>query len=208
MCLLLINKYAYGNMKRLISITKSSNCPYTIDVNTKVVKDVILFKYDNPRFYKILNVFAICQFGFWGYLSYTAFTTLRDAPVPKDDTLPWWRKVNLGENKYRNTLAFLSFAIGYGILAISWMYTLRSIRYLILRKGGDKVTLVTYTPFGENRLLTVDLSNVCCKETRMATRSQLPLKVKNHKLHYILDMKGEFKNPQLFDYTAGLKRTW
>jgi hypothetical protein len=38
---------------------------------------------------------------------------MRDAPVPKDrDQLPWWRKINLGENKYRNSLTVLSFLIG------------------------------------------------------------------------------------------------
>lgn len=86
------------------------------------------------------------------------------------------------------------------------MYTLRSVRYLILRKGGGEVTLVTYGPFGKNRMMTVPLSNISCKEMRTHTRSSLPLKVKGHYLHYILDMKGEFRNAALFDSTAGLKR--
>jgi hypothetical protein len=86
---------------------------YALDVNTKVVKDVILYRYDNPRFFRIVNIFALCQFGFWTYLSHFAFTTMKDAPVPKDkDHLPWWRRINLGENKYRNGLTVLSFFIG------------------------------------------------------------------------------------------------
>lgn len=88
------------------------------------------------------------------------------------------------------------------------MYTLRSVKFLILRKGGNQISLVTYTPLGANRILTVNLDQVSCKETRTAARSQLPIKIKNHYLHYILDMKGEFRNPALFDYTAGLKRVW
>lgn len=97
---------------------------------------------------------------------------------------------------------------GYGILTISWIYTLKSIRYLVLRKGGDQLTLVTYAPFGKNRMFTVDLNNVCCKQMRSQSTSTLPLKVKNHYFHYILDMRGEFKNETLFDHTAGLKRIW
>lgn len=177
-----------------------------LNVNTNIVKDVILYKYENPRFFKILNIFAICQFGFWSYLSHFAYTTLRDVPVPKDDSLPWWRKLNLGDNQYRMTLTGAAFMVGYGILAISWMYTLRSVRYLVLHKGGTKVSFVTYGPLGKNRITTVGLENVCCKETRTNATSQLPLKVKNHYLHYILDMRGEFRNTALFDYTAGLKR--
>lgn len=33
-----------------------------------LAKDIIVFKYDNPRFFKMMNFFAISQFFFWGYL--------------------------------------------------------------------------------------------------------------------------------------------
>lgn len=88
------------------------------------------------------------------------------------------------------------------------MFTLRSVRYLVLRKGGSEITFVTYTPLGKNRMVTVPLSDISCKQTRSSAQSQLPIKVKNHYLHYILDMKGEFKNTVLFDHTAGLRRRW
>lgn len=89
-----------------------------------------------------------------------------------------------------------------------WMYTLKSVRYLILNKGGKYITFVTYSPFGKNRILKVPIENVCCKETRVGAKVQLPLKVKNTLMHYMLDMRGEFKNPLLFDSTAGLSRKW
>lgn len=84
------------------------------NVNTKVLKDVILFKYENPRFYKLLNFFAISQFFFWNYLSHFSFTKLKDAPVERnmDPDLPFWRKMNLGDNKYRNSLTVFCFLIG------------------------------------------------------------------------------------------------
>jgi hypothetical protein len=88
------------------------------------------------------------------------------------------------------------------------MYTLKSVRYLILHQGGQNISLVTYTPVGKNRILTVNLENVNCKESRTLAKSQLPIKVRGHYLHYILDMRGEFKNPLLFDHTAGLRRKW
>lgn len=96
------------------STQKNSQLNRILDVNTNVTKDVILFKYENPRFFKILNLFAICQYLFWNYLAYFAFTTLKDAPVEaaKNEELSWWRKINLGENKYRNTITIVSFLIG------------------------------------------------------------------------------------------------
>ncbi|XP_030377058.1 transmembrane protein 223 [Scaptodrosophila lebanonensis] len=178
------------------------------DVSTNVSKDIILFKYENPRFYNILNVFAVCQFVFWSYLSHFAFTTLKDAPVVENPEyeLKWYQRINLGENKYRNGIAVCCFAIGYGILFAAWMFTLRSVRFLILRKGGQDVSFVTYGPFNRNRIMTVPLKCISAQESRELARVQLPIKVKNKTLYYVLDMRGEFRNPQLFDYTAGLKR--
>ncbi|XP_013146772.1 PREDICTED: transmembrane protein 223 [Papilio polytes] len=181
------------------------------DVNTNVARDVILFKYENPKFFKYMNVFAIVQYMFWTYLGVFAFKSLRDAPVDKStitDETPWFRRINLGENKYRNTLGAVALIIGTGSLAMVWMYTLKSVRYLILNKGGQHLTFVTYGPFGKNRMMKVPVENVCCKENRTMAKVQLPIKVKSTMMHYMLDMRGEFKNPLLFDSTAGLSRKW
>lgn len=180
------------------------------DINTKVVKDVMLYKYENPRFYRILNWFAISQVLFWGYLSHFAYTTLRDAPVPEENRegLAWYERVNLGENKYRNGIAIMSFVIGYGILFTAWMFTLRSVRFLILRKGGDKVSVVTYTPFGKNRIMDVPLKCISAQESREAARVTIPIKIKNRSFFYVVDKRGEFTNPRLYDYTVGMRRNW
>lgn len=180
-----------------------------LDPNTNVIKDVILFKYENARLYKWMNFFAVAQFLFWNYLSYFSMTNLRDAPVPQDDLkedLPFWRRINLGENKYRNGISILCFLMGYSILAACWLFTLRSVRFLVLRKGGQAVSFVTYTPFGSNRIMEVPIRNVSAEESRHAARVTLPVKVKNRRLFYMLDMRGEFKNPVLFDQTVGLRR--
>ncbi|XP_025832529.1 transmembrane protein 223 isoform X2 [Agrilus planipennis] len=202
-----VHKYAFtGVLVKPFRIWKLQYSERAVDVNTKVAKDVILYKYDNPKFYKYLNIFAICQFGFWNYLSVFALQTLRDAPVSPSENAAWWEKINLGENKYRNTLSVLAFTIGWGILTVSWMFTLRTVRYLVLHKGGEKATIVTYGPFGKNRMFTLDLNNINCKGSRQTTSSTLPLKVKGHYLHYMVDSRGEFRNPSLFDHTVGLKR--
>lgn len=98
--------------------------------------------------------------------------------------------------------------LGYGLLFLAWTFTLRSVRYLVLHKGGKDVSLVTYTPFGPNRIMKVPLTDISAHESRITAKSQLPLKVKNRWLFYMLDMRGEFKNPQLYDYTAGLRRNF
>ncbi|XP_067634043.1 transmembrane protein 223 [Eurosta solidaginis] len=180
----------------------------THEVNTNVAKDVILFKYENPKYFNVLNIFALSQFVFWTYLSHYAFTSLKDAPVQQipGEELAWYDRINLGENKYRNGITTLCFLIGYGILCGAWLFTLRSVRYLILRKGGNDITFVTYGPFNKNRIMTVPLRCISAQQSRDTARTFLPIKVKNRSLFYVLDMRGEFRNTQLFDYTAGLKR--
>ncbi|XP_045526274.1 transmembrane protein 223 [Pieris brassicae] len=182
------------------------------DVNTNVTKDVILFKYENPKYFRYMNIFAVVQYMFWSYLGVFALKNLRDAPVDSsimnDEQTPWFRKINLGENKYKNTLGAIALLVGTGSLGMIWMFTLKSVRYLILNKGGRHLTFVTYTPFGKNRIMKVPIENICCKEDRKFAKVQLPLKVKNHSMHYMVDMRGEFKQPLLFDSTAGLSRKW
>lgn len=96
--------------RNLFSLKRSSST--AVDINTNVAKDVILYKYDSPKFFKYLNICAVCQFGFWTYLSLTAFETLRDVPVSEDSNASWWQKINLGDTKYKYAITISSFMLG------------------------------------------------------------------------------------------------
>jgi hypothetical protein len=52
----------------------------------------------------------------------------------------------------------------------------------------------------------VPIRCLSAQESRLTANTYLPIKVKNMTFFYILDMKGEFKNPKLFDSVIGLKR--
>lgn len=92
------------------------------EVNTNVAKDVVLYSYENSRFHKYLNIFAITQFGFWVYLAEFSMNTLKDAPVKVEETaiagekLPWYRKINMGENKFRRGITTMCIAVGQYII--------------------------------------------------------------------------------------------
>lgn len=83
-----------------------------LDVNTNVIKDVILYKSDGDRFFKVLNFFGVSQFVFWTYLSMTAYQTLKDIPVNEATANVWWRRINFGDSKWKNSLTIISFVIG------------------------------------------------------------------------------------------------
>lgn len=92
------------------------------------------------------------------------------------------------------------------MLGFVWMFTLRSVRYLILRKGGNKVAFVTYGPFGTNRIMDVPLNCVSAVQLRTQATSSLPIKVKNKPLYYMLDSRGIYTNGQIFDHFVNVKR--
>lgn len=84
-----------------------------VNANTNLAKDVIIYKYENPKFFKYMSIFAYSQFLFWSYLSHFAYTELRDVPVANvDEHTSWWQKMNLGESKNRTALTFLCFTVG------------------------------------------------------------------------------------------------
>ena len=66
----------------------------------------------------------------------------------------------------------------------------------------------TYAPLGRSRTLTVPIDNVATKVGRQGARAYLPLKIRQRPFHFLLDMRGTFNNPSLFDITAGLHRSW
>nr|CAG4643643.1 EOG090X0JX7 [Ilyocryptus agilis] len=186
----------------------STKNPFLVDTN--VAKDVVLYTNNNVKFHKYLNIFAITQLGFWLYLAEFSMSTLRDIPVqktePSDENLAWYRRINLGENKYRRGIFTLCLSVGFLLLGGSWMYSLKAVKNIVLRKGGNNVTFITHAPFNRIRYIDVPLKNVSAAQSRNAAKVQLPIKVKGYMGYFVVDVKGEFRNPSLFDATVGLKR--
>lgn len=103
-----------STVKKFLNTTRFST-KHSWEVDTNVTKDVVLYIHNNPRFHRYLNLFAITQFGFWLYLAEFSLSTLRDIPVQKtesDTNLPWYRSINLGENKYRRGITTMCVAVG------------------------------------------------------------------------------------------------
>lgn len=105
--------------RRTYSSQFGKKLPFESDV---VTKDTLIYSFPNDSYYKLLTYFGIGQFAFWMYLSVFAFTNLRDAPVKEQEelmtgsasseNLSWWRKINLGESKFKNGISLLCFSVG------------------------------------------------------------------------------------------------
>lgn len=103
------------NGLKLFSRHNSSYAPINIDVSN-LTKDVIVFKYENPKHFKLMNIFGIAQFFFWLICSEFTLSNLRNTPIDTDDpnleAQPFYFRVNLGENKYKYGLAIACFTFG------------------------------------------------------------------------------------------------
>lgn len=91
-----------------------SNNKADFDVNTSVQKDVVVFKLvKGSKEHKVLIAFSVFQFVFWTYLANFAYTNLKDVPVTNlDKNLPFWRRINFGEKKYKYGFTAFSSILG------------------------------------------------------------------------------------------------
>lgn len=185
-------------------------------------RDVTLFEHDRTRFFRLLSVFCGGQFLFWTYLGHFAYTGLRDtggaaekrkAKAPTTTTTTglaglWSFEMNLGSNTWRYGFTLGCLAMGAGIVGLGVLFCRRSVSQVILHKGGRMVTVSTQSPLGSGRgrRIIVPLSQVACHAHRQESPSFIPLRVKGHKLYFLLDKDGTINNARLFDVTVGAYR--
>lgn len=89
--------------------------PLNFDLK-QLTKDVIIYKYDNPRYFKLLNIFAYVQFIFWSCMAEFNFRTLRNTPVDENaddyENLPFYKRWNFGSDKFKLSMSLLCIGIG------------------------------------------------------------------------------------------------
>lgn len=185
--------------------------------STQPARDVTLFEHDRTRFFRLLAVFCGGQFVFWTYLAQFAFTGLRDtggkgakskAPTTTGLAGMWSFEMNLGSNAWRFGFTSGCLAIGAGIVGLGALFCRRSVSKVVLHQGGRMVTVRTQSPLGPDRgrAITVPLSQVACHAHRHESPSFIPLRVKGHRLYFLLDKEGTVTNARLFDTTVGAYR--
>ncbi|KAM5247254.1 transmembrane protein 223 [Ctenodactylus gundi] len=169
-------------------------------------RDVLLFQHERGRLFATLGLFCASQGVFWASLAVAALSPPpaperpRDAGAPRDSCDP---RAAL----WRYGLAMGCGAVGALVLGAGLVFSLRSVRSVMLRAGGQQVTLTTHAPFGLGARLTVPLNQVSCMAHRGEVPAMLPLKVKGRCFYFLLDKTGHFPNADLFDSTVGAYRS-
>jgi hypothetical protein len=67
--------------KNVLTSTVKRNFSEIVKPAENLAKDIIVYKYENPRKFRLLNFFAISQFAFWCYLGQWSYTGMKDTKV-------------------------------------------------------------------------------------------------------------------------------
>ncbi|XP_074607170.1 transmembrane protein 223-like [Acropora palmata] len=180
-------------------------------------RDVTLYYYNRQRFFRLVGLACASQFVFWSWMAYFQLSKLNFADLLNRESRKTQQKILDVSSKpgiswkivrflEEQPLLLACFAVGVGLFfTISgWIYSLRSVNRLVLH--GNNVRVVTHTPLGGTRSVTVPVSDVSCIGSRIGTKPQVTLKLKGHKFFFLVDKDGEFLQPTLFDKTVEVKR--
>ncbi|XP_001367031.3 transmembrane protein 223 [Monodelphis domestica] len=154
-------------------------------------RDVLLFEHERGRFFAFLGLFCAGQGVFWTSLAAAALAG---------------RRGSSGSVLWRYGLAAGCASVGLLVLAAGLLFSRRSVRSVLLHRGGQQVTVTTHAPFGLGAQFTVPLRQVSCLAHRGEVPAVLPLKVRGRRFYFLLDKAGRFPNARLFDLTVGAYR--
>ncbi|XP_011646030.1 transmembrane protein 223 isoform X1 [Pogonomyrmex barbatus] len=169
------------------------------DVNMNVKNNVILYKFERNTYFRNLKIFAIGQLLGW---SVVAFYTYRPSFWDIFNTDIKFKEF-LKNNMICLTMFIFSSFAGPFMSLFLYATCARSIKYIILNKGGKTISIVTYHLLKKKSSMSLPVEMVKLFSHRTSSGSCIPLKIKNKRFYYLIDKSGTFVNPKLFDYTLG-----
>uniref|UniRef100_A0A023FYA3 Putative conserved plasma membrane protein n=1 Tax=Amblyomma parvum TaxID=251391 RepID=A0A023FYA3_AMBPA len=190
----------------------SARLPFEVDTN--VAKDTEVYRFDNFGVFAAIRTFTVVQLFLWSFMAHYCYTVTdpSESPPPEAEKsgrlggLLTFLRDRLTTDRYRYGLVVLCTTVGSLVVAGSSMVVLRSVRSIVLMKGGQRVWIQTYSPFRDLRALEVPLEHINCLQSRLSKSSYITLKLKGHWFYFMLDQRGRFPHPKLFDNTVGISR--
>lgn len=170
-----------------------------LDVNMNVQNNVILYKLEKDAYFRNVRIFAIGQLFGWAILALYTYTPSFWDIFNTDINF----KKYLFEHMFRLGIFFCSIVIGPLMFLYIYGLCTRSVKYVILHKGGKALSIITYHMRKKKSTINVPTEMVKCTADRTGVGNCLPLKITNKSLYYLIDKEGTFVNPKLFDHAVG-----
>lgn len=160
------------------------------NINTNVPKDVILYKSSSDRTFKMISIFSIVQFGFWLTVADAYNVLLKQKPKENEESqmISWLDKLKtkgkivtigipvaclcMGKKYYWFSVVYKLFVVcdyniiiiifitGIMLVGICSVYTVKSVKMLVLCKGGDKLSITSFGFFNRNITTIIPLEKV------------------------------------------------
>ncbi|XP_024883355.1 transmembrane protein 223 isoform X1 [Temnothorax curvispinosus] len=170
-----------------------------LDVNTNVQNNVVLYKLEKSAYYRYMRIFSIGQLFGWSVLAfYTYKPSFWDI---------FYTDIKFKEFCYNHMFRLSTFicAILAGPIMFLVIYATcaRSIKYIILNKGGETLSITTFHMRKNKSTISIPVDMVRCTADRTTGGGVLPIKIQNRSFYYLIDKSGTFVNPKLFDYVTG-----
>lgn len=191
------------------------------DLKQQIKRDILIYEHKRP-YLKYLFIYNVVQYLFWCYGATWAYLFYFNKPkkekrvlTNREDLLKsldpvsqsLWEPFIRRKEKYLIALVFL--LLGHVSTILLSFFSLRSIKTITLLKGAQTVRITTYSIFGttNNRFyFDLPIDNVSSQVHRNAASSYIPVKIKGKRFFYLIDIKGLFYHPTLFDHTVGVFR--
>jgi len=186
-----------------------------------VAKDVVLFKDDRKTFYRVmsfgatfLGVAAIYQgLTFYkGSVGMAARFDLAKSSMDVDESTMWRRykaalfRMVSGE-RIRYGVTFFMCVFGGLCFFVGFVLPIRCVHRMSLLKGGNRVSITTFGPFGFPRSHDIRVDDITSAVTRKSYHSSIPLNVKGYYPGFRMDnQNGKFLNSQLYDDVVSVQK--
>ncbi|XP_036139399.1 transmembrane protein 223 isoform X2 [Monomorium pharaonis] len=170
-----------------------------LDVNINVQNNVFLYKYEKHNYYRNVKIFGVGQLFGWSILAFYTYTpSFWDIFTTDIKFREYWMN-----HMFRLSMFLFSLLAATTMTLLIYAICARSIKYIILNKGGETLTIVTYHFRKKKSTLNLPVGMVKCRANRTSTGVTLPLKILDKSFFYLVDKQGTFVNPKLFDYALG-----
>lgn len=175
-----------------------------LQVDTNVQNNVLLFKNENTAFPNRIKLFT---FGWLFCSTVIAYYSFSSKFISLISTSANWKDY-LKQCGIRIFYFIYIVVTGPSLVLIVSFYIRRYVKYVILQKGGEHVSLITYNLFKNELLQEVPVKQIRSTLSRNEIKNYMQLKVQFQSFYYLMDAKGTFLNIELFDNTIGAAKNW
>lgn len=184
---------------------------YPEDIGSKLVTDTTVYELHNLRQYNrlLIGCSAVSLLITYGgaYISYLARQDIQGRG--HDESAQTANIVLAYIRRWSNlfgAICIISAVLGYGLAKSR---VLRTVQSIVVRSGGQRVSIshLSSLPLSSTiKTFEVPLENISSTTGRLDKKPFINVFVKGRYFSYLIDKRGHFPDPYLFDHTVGVER--